>query len=131
MRFIVHVPRHWTEELDALGEATKTALLRYRRGLKGLRADMRLVRVRCDLVNYGLVDDPAATDEHTVEIEDDLATWLGSLAAFVNRDVIHRGATVRGILRMALRLYRAQAPELGSGGMSGVDGTAGKREAKV
>ena len=28
MRFIVHVPRHWTEELDDLGEATKTALLR-------------------------------------------------------------------------------------------------------
>ena len=24
MRFIVHVPRHWTEELDDLGEATRS-----------------------------------------------------------------------------------------------------------
>ena len=125
MRFIVHVPRHWTEELDDLGEATKTALLRYRRGLKGLCADMRLVRVRCDLVNYGLVDDLAAMQEHNVEIEDDLATWLGDLAASVNRDIMHRGAIVKGLVRVALCLYRVRAPELGGGAMSGVDGAAG------
>ena len=76
--------RH-SESLDSgfwqCGGATETALLRYRGGLQGLSPDMCLVRIRCDLVNYGMVDDAAALQEVTVDVDRELATWLDNLGA--------------------------------------------------
>ena len=126
MELTIRIPILWAEEFEELTVATETALRRYRAGLKGLGHDMCLVRIRCDLVNYGMVDDPAAMHEVTVEIDHELAIWLDDLAAFVNADIVHRGATVKAIVRVALRFFCVQAPELGGGMKSGVDGAAEK-----
>ena len=131
MKLTIRIPSHGTVDLDDVGEATETALLRYRAGLRGLDPDMCLVRIRCDLVNYGMVDDSAAMQEVTVDIEHELATWLDNLAAFVNPVIVHRGATVKAIVRVALRFFCVQAPELGGRMKSGVDGTAEKEEEKI
>ena len=113
MKVTIQVPSNWAAGTVRLSEATEAALLRYRRGLSGIGPDMRLVRIRCDLVNYGMVDDPAAMQVFSVDIDSGLATWVDDLAAFVNRNIMHRGATFRGIVRVALHLYRVQEPELG------------------
>lgn len=113
MKVMIQVPSDWAAGTVRLTEATEDALRRYRRGLGGIGPDMRLVRIRCDLVNYGLVDDPDAMRVFAVDIDNGLATWLDNLAAFVNRDIVHRSATVKGIVRVALRLNGVHEPELG------------------
>ena len=131
MKLTIRIPIRWAEEFEDLAVAAETALQRYRARLKGLGPDMCLVRIRCDLVNYGMVDDSAAMQEVTVDIDHELATWLDNLTAFVNPDIVHRGATVKAIVRVALRFFCGQAPELGGGMKSGVDGAAEKEEEKI
>lgn len=63
---------------------------------------MRLVRIRCDLANYGMVEDLATARVLTVDIDNGLSAWPDGFAAFVNREVECRGATVKGIVRVAL-----------------------------
>lgn len=127
MKLKIQVASHWTEETDRLAAATESALQRYRRGLRGLGTGRRLVRIRLDLVNYGMLDDPAAVQECTVEIGNELAAWLEDLAAFVNRDTMCQGATIRALVCVALRLYSAQVGELGGGSKARVAGIAGKQ----
>ena len=131
MELTVHVQCHWAEESSDLAEAASRALMQYRDALKGLGADMCLVRVRCDLVNYGLLDDPAAIKEFTVDIDNGLAIWLEDLAASVNRNAIRRGGTIKGIVRVALRFYREHLSDLAARMEPGAKGAGGKNDDKV